>query len=154
MLLSICSLLSWTYPQRLIPLITPFFCLIWNTLSGNKALPFLSYLSDRSQSVVVNGPMSKQVRTAHKVAHSSVLGQFLFTHCTSSLALIIKQHNTEYHFYADDSRLQNSTEHDTLRTIFSEVSDCYVDIKNWASSNFLVNRPRPCLLELSRSFPH
>jgi hypothetical protein len=98
---------------------------------------FTSYLSNRSQSVLVNGVQSPSVELVFGVPQGSVLGPVLFTLYTSPLSHIINAHRLKHHFYADDSQLQDSDTPDNILTILTHTSDCYEDIKNWMTTNKL-----------------
>jgi len=106
-------------------------------IKGSALSWFSSYLSDRFQSVMVNGCQSEQVRLSCGVPQGSVLGPVLFTLYTSPLANIISQHSIKHHFYADDSQLQISTTPDDLASILTETNNCYSDIQNWMVQNKL-----------------
>ncbi len=64
-----------------------------------------SYLSDRSQSVIVSDAMSDPVPLHCGVPQGSVLGPILFSAYTSSLAHLLHAHGISYHLYADDTQL-------------------------------------------------
>jgi hypothetical protein len=98
---------------------------------------FTFYLSNRSQSVLVNGVQSPSVELVFGVPQGSVLGPVLFTLYTSPLSHIINAHRLKHHFYADDSQLQDSDTPDNILTILTHTSDCYEDIKHWMTTNKL-----------------
>ena len=66
---------------------------------------FESYLTDRSQAVMVNNKLSGFRNLFFGVPQGSVLGPVLFTLYTSTLGAIIRLHKLLYHFYADDTQL-------------------------------------------------
>ena len=66
---------------------------------------FVSYLSDRKQYVKVNNTSSNSLCLTQGVPQGSVLGPILYSLYTSPLGDIAKQHQMNYHFYADDSQL-------------------------------------------------
>ena len=75
----------------------------------NKALDwFVSYLSDRTQFVKVNGTSSHLSHLTQGVPQGSVLGPMLYSLCTSPLSGIAKQHNLNFHFHADEKRCKVS----------------------------------------------
>mgnify|MGYP001303785601 CR=1 FL=1 len=69
---------------------------------------FRSYLTDRYQSVVINGVKSSKHMLQYGVPQGSVLGPVLFTLYMQPLSLLISKFNIKYHFYADDTQLYDS----------------------------------------------
>ena len=66
---------------------------------------FKSYLSNRSQSVIVNRDYSSSHDIVYGVPQGSVLGPTLYLLYTSPLGDIIRKHDMEFHSYADDSKI-------------------------------------------------
>ena len=64
---------------------------------------FESYLSDRTQSVVVDGLMSTPIPLVFGVPQGSVLGPVLFTLYSQPLSDVIACHSCDCHKYADDT---------------------------------------------------
>ena len=75
---------------------------------GNINNWFRSYLSDRSQKVVINGIESDPLKISHGVPQGSVLGPILFLIYINDLHNCIN-HSITYHF-ADDTGLLNISE--------------------------------------------
>ena len=71
---------------------------------------FKSYLSGRSQSVLINGTQSKPRSLICGVPQGSVLGPILFTIYMLPLGDIIKRHGMQFHMYADDCQLYTTFE--------------------------------------------
>ena len=71
---------------------------------GNALQWFQSYLSDRRQTVFINGSKSKEKLLDCGVPQGSVLGPILFTIYTLPLGDIIRNHSVPFHLYADDSQ--------------------------------------------------
>ena len=70
---------------------------------------FSSYLSDRTQCVVVDGVRSGDKILKYGVPQGSVLGPVLFTMYMRPLSNIISRFDLLYHFYADDSQIYKSS---------------------------------------------
>ena len=103
---------------------------LYNSGIHNTALAlFRSYLSHRTQSVVINQSTSHSVPLLFGVPQGSVLGPVLFTIYTSSLSSLLVAHGVRHHFYADDTQIYVKIENitDTKARIESLMSD----IKIW-----------------------
>ena len=113
----------------------------WFGLSGNALKLLSSYLSCRSQSVLVDGVLSSSLPLNTGVPQGSVLGPLLFTLYTSPIANLISSHDLSYHLYADDTQLYVSfSAADTplnLRRLSSTL-DC---IHEWFTANRLSLNP-------------
>ena len=77
-------------------------------ISGLALSWFESYLSDRTQSVVVDGLMSTPIPLVFGVPQGSVLGPVLFNLYSQTLSDVIAFHSCDYHKYADDTEISDS----------------------------------------------
>ena len=108
---------------------------------GYKSLSWMrSYLTDRYQTVCIDGKMSKPVRMRFSVPQGSVLGPKFYTMYTKPVGLICKKYGLRHHFYADDSQLyisfkpiDNLSKRETLR----RVQMCLCEILIWMHTNML-----------------
>ena len=64
-----------------------------------------SYLTDRYQTVCIDGKFSEPVLMQFSVPQGSVLGPKFYTMYTKPVGSICKKHGLNHHFYADDSQL-------------------------------------------------
>lgn len=104
-----------------------------------KALGWIkSYLSDRSQRVVVNNIPSPDSEMKFGVPQGSVLGPLLFTLYMTPLADIVSQYGLYYHFYADDSQLYVSfNPRSDVTNVFRNIEHCISSVKSWMQTNLL-----------------
>ncbi|MCG8430763.1 MAG: hypothetical protein MJA29_06305, partial [Candidatus Omnitrophica bacterium] len=105
------------------------------------ALKWLSsYLTDRHQSVVIDGMSSKPVLLRYGVPQGSVLGPKLYTMYTQPLGGLVGQSELDRHFYADDAQLYESFElsaNDALSLTAKNVEECVLVSGQWLSVNKL-----------------
>ena len=110
-------------------------------LFGIKAKPLKwisSYLSDRYQTVSINGVLSKPVLMKFSVPQGSVLGPKYYTMYTKPVGTICMQYGLNHHFYADDSQLYMAFEpKDSPINILYRVECCLDSIMSWMHSNML-----------------
>ena len=98
---------------------------------------FETYLSDRTQSVLVNSSRSESEPVSCGVPQGSVLGPLLFTVYTLGLGRIIRRHHIDFHLYADDSQVYIASTPEELPSAIKTIEDCLVDIRNWLCSHRL-----------------
>ena len=96
-----------------------------------------SYLTDRSQSVIITGKQSSPQPLRFSVPQGSVLGSLLFTLYISPLGQIIRHHNLKFHQYADDNQLYLSFTRSNCVDAINSVEICIRDIKDWLTQNKL-----------------
>ena len=98
----------------------------------DKALQwFESYLSNRTQCVIIDGVKSQPQKLLYGVPQGSVLGPILFTVYMTALGKIMKQHNFSFHAYADDTQIYIAFKsNDTYDTI-SKLELCLAEIRQW-----------------------
>ena len=95
---------------------------------------FISYLSGRTQSISIEGNLSRIFALEHGVPQGSCLGPLLFTLYASSLFDVIKANNINVHGYADDHQLYVSFSPKTVHSQNSAIScmeKCLCDVKMW-----------------------
>ena len=98
---------------------------------------FVSYLSGRFQSVIVDGGVSASCPLVCGVPQGSVFGQVLFTLYSQPLSDVIFAHNCDYHKYADDTELSESAPPDQFLSVQSCIQTCIDDVLLRMNSNKL-----------------
>ena len=98
---------------------------------------FKSYLTERTQFVVIGGIESKKLPLQFGVPQGSVLGPILFTMYTFPLGDIIKENNSQYHMYADDTQLYQSACLGNIDGMVENVQGCIENIQAWMLANKL-----------------
>ena len=98
---------------------------------------FVSYLSDRSQSVIFDGVVSASRTFVYGVPQGSVLGPVLFTFYFQLLSDVISDHICDYHKYADDTELSKNAPPDHFVYVQSCIQTYIDDILLWMNSNNL-----------------
>ena len=118
----------------------------------STALAWLkSYLSGRSQRIIVNGKLSRKFPLNCGVPQGSCLGPLLFNIYVSSLFEIIDRHFPDAHLFADDLQLylsfspSSSVDEDSA---ILAMHNCVDDIKNWAASNGLTLKEDSAILAM------
>ena len=107
-------------------------------ISGNVLKWFRSYLTLRSQVVVLLDSSSEQRYIECGVPQGSVLGPILFTMYTSPLGDIARRVGLSYHLYADDTQLYVAFKPGTTDQVCcQQIQDCLVAMQEWMNSNFL-----------------
>ena len=106
-------------------------------LSGTVLEWFESYLTFRTQSILINNVQSEPQTLLYGVPQGSVLGPLCYTLYTTPLGEIIRKHNMSYHMYADDTQLYLSIEPNNINVLVKNIEACVKDVKDWMFINKL-----------------
>jgi len=99
---------------------------------------FTSYVTERFQSVIVNGSLSDPCHLAYGVPQGSVLGPVLFTMYSQPLSDTIVKHKCTFHKYADDTIIYQSCFPDNFDLAKASIQECIRDVLCWMDSNRLM----------------
>ncbi len=109
-------------------------------ITGSALRWFSSYLSDRSQSVAIDGIHSRVKPLKYGVPQGSVLGPILFTIYTSTISDILADDDLSYHCFADDTQLYmgfSPCDTDSQNHARNQVGSCLRKIKSFMLENRL-----------------
>ncbi len=108
--------------------------------SGKPLEWISSYLSDRNQTVTIDGKLSNPVKMNFSVPQGSVLDPNMFTLYTKPVRAICAKHGLNHHYYADDGQLYLSFQ-PTCKVSQSDavnrVENCLIEIVDWMNRNML-----------------
>ena len=109
-------------------------------ITGNTKAWVTSYLSERYQTVCVDGEISQPVLMEYSVPQGSVMGLKYYVLYTKPLGDLIRRHGLLHHLYADDTQLYISFKprNDVVQTeALKRLENCLVDIEAWMHQNML-----------------
>jgi len=109
-------------------------------ISGQPLSWFESYLTNRQQTVYINGAHSVPMPVTCSVPQGSVLGPTLFSDYVSPVCDIFNKHAVQYHQYADDTQVYVTFlpgELDTEMEAFSRLQCCLNEVRLWMALNNL-----------------
>ena len=98
---------------------------------------FISYLTNRTQSVSVGDLNSLPLPLKYGVPQGSVLGPILFTRYSQPVSDKIREHNISYQKFADDTQLNKTSQPKELQCLVSDFDSCFLSVKAWMLSNKL-----------------
>ncbi|PIK62499.1 hypothetical protein BSL78_00596 [Apostichopus japonicus] len=98
-----------------------------------------SYLANRTQCVIVDQNLSKDVTLATGVPQGSVLGPLLYTLYVAPLHDLIISANMQTVIYADDIQLFTSFHPDHCSDAIQKIQNCIADVKSWAISTIFLS---------------
>ena len=101
---------------------------------------FRSYISDRKQSVYVQGQRSQERDLPYGVPQGSVLGPILFSIYIIPLGQIARSHGLKYHLYADDKQMHiafKPSDPQSVSTSVNSIETCSTSVIEWLTDNKL-----------------
>ena len=110
-------------------------------ISGVAHEWFKSYLSGRTQSVVINESHSEPVDITVGVPQGSVLGPQLFSIYLLPLGQILRRHGVHFHIYADDTQIYVVFDPQDIESFWRALrilEECIKEIRAWMAFNKLM----------------
>jgi hypothetical protein len=107
-------------------------------ITGNVLNWFEDYLSNRSQTVAINGTLGSSRPVTMGVPQGSVLGPLLFSLYISGLREVFLSHNIPYHCYADDLQAFVSVEPCRIPDAIERLEKCISDVVKWLAGKLLL----------------
>ena len=117
--------------------------ILFNTLfshfgiSGLALSWFKSYLTNRSQSVIIENQKSKSQSLQFGVPQGSVLGPILFLMYTKPLLNSVDQQNILNQSFADDTQLYKSSTPSEVSLSINNIQTCIQGVRGWMTDNRL-----------------
>ena len=107
-------------------------------ITGSALDWLISYLTNRTQRIVIGSVRSDEISLEFGVPQGSVLGRKLYCIFSKPIGEICKRHNMIYHCYADDTQVYLVIKPlDNLDNISTRLERCMADISSWMRSNML-----------------
>ena len=106
-------------------------------VQGGVADWMASYLSDRYQSININGILSDKIELKYGFPQGSKIGPFGFKLYTKPLTKITHKHNINIHLYADDTQLYTSFDPNNSKDAIRRMEACIMEIRSWMTNNLL-----------------
>ena len=104
---------------------------------GSALELIMSYFSDRTQRVQIDGILSEFASIVCGVPQGSVLGPLMFCLYMLPLSAILRFHKIGYHVYADDTQIYVSFKCDDPSQALNKINVCISDIRRWMILNKL-----------------
>ena len=105
---------------------------------SDSALSLLSsYLSNRTQSVTVEGHVSEPILVTTGVPQGSVLGPLLFSLYITPLTYQLGGSDISFHLYADDTQLYISFSANDCSSALQQLSNTLDSVHEWLTCNYL-----------------
>ena len=91
----------------------------------------MSYFSDRTQRVQIDGILSENASIVCGVPQGSVLGPLKYCLYMLPMGAILRFHKFDYYVYADDTQFYVSFKCDDSSQALDKINVCISDIRRW-----------------------
>ena len=98
---------------------------------------YKSIVTNRTQSINVNGFQSACSAVACSVPQGSVLGAIEFICYTEDAVAVFNRNSVDHHMYADDKQLYSATNVADTDTTRERLVNCILDVREWCASRRL-----------------
>jgi hypothetical protein len=106
-------------------------------ITGTALKWIQSYLSERKQSIWIDGTASLPRDLPFGVPQGSVLGPKLYVHYVRPIGDIIRRHGLHFHLYADDTQLFIFFDIDGSAEAIECMEQCIGELRQWMKDNLL-----------------
>jgi len=108
-------------------------------VSGDAKSWFESYLTGRTQSVLIRNVQSEKCDLEFGVPQGSILGPKKFIGYSAPIVDIAKAHGINLHLYADDTQLYIACDPtaEAIEAALEKLEACISDIRIWMAQNYL-----------------
>ena len=94
-----------------------------------------SYMTDRTQSVMIHNTTPKPRLLSYGVPQGSILGPLQFALYSAPIASIGRRHGLIAHFYADDTQLCIVFDQDAAAQTIERIEAYVMEIEAWMAMN-------------------
>jgi len=98
---------------------------------------FRSYLTDRTQSISVNGVQSERSAIYCSVPQGSVLRSIEFISYTEDVVVVFHSNLVHHQLFADDKQLYSATSIANIDETRKRLVSCILDVRDWCTSRRL-----------------
>jgi len=103
-------------------------------IDGTALKWFISYLTNRTQRVTINGIKSALHYLLFGVPQGSVLGPILFCIYIMHIGKIIRKHGFSFHIYADDTQVYVGFKPGDSEVVLHKLEKCIDEIRAWMTA--------------------
>ena len=100
-------------------------------VNGTALQWFESYLTCRTQCILIDGEKSSSKQLTCGVPQGSVLGPLLFSAYLSELGHVIREYDMSFHTYADDTQIYIAFKPDEADITIQRLEQCITKIRTW-----------------------